>query len=674
MTSNKFKVLSLNAEGMSAAKAEIIASFDADIICLQETHKDIVLPKIPGMHLILHHPSPVHGSAIFARDKSVIKTSIDLSDGGLEILQVDTEHLNITSVYKPPATPFSWPHTCHNTNKASLFIGDFNSHSTTWGYNETNSDGEAVEAWATVKDLRLLHDAKDPNSFQSARWRRGYNPDLAFITSRHYLNIEKTMGNPVPKTQHRPILIEIRPTLRPQKSQQIPRFNFRKANWDGYTSDIESAIHTIHPISEEYENFQKLVWKAAKNNIPRGCRKTYIPGLTEANKQQYEEYIQAFNEDPFAINTLELGENLLSSISNEQRERWCEVISNIDMTHNSKKAWTTIRKLNSDKAPQPRIAAVTPNQVAHQLLLNGKPLNKERGQKKKMKIEINHILQNSTTNFEPFTIDDLTKGIKELKQGKAPGLDGITTEMVTHFGVNAQRWILSLINNISTSLRHPKIWKKARVVALLKPGKDPTSPKSYRPISLLCILYKLYERMILSRIQTTVEEKLSPDQAGFRPGRSCCGQVLNLTQYIEDGFETKQITGAVLVDLTAAYDTVNHRALILKVAQTIQNSAMVHIIESLLSNRRFFVEMDGKKSRWFIQNNGLPQGSVLAPTLFNMYTNDQPQFQEINRYIYADDLCIATQSHSFTTIEKRLTDALTSLSDYYIKWHLNAKV
>ncbi len=98
MTSNKFKVLSLNAVGMSAAKSEIIASFDADIICLQETHKDIVLPKIPGMHLILHHPNPVYGNVIFARDKSVIKTSTDLSYGGLEILQVDTKYLNITSV------------------------------------------------------------------------------------------------------------------------------------------------------------------------------------------------------------------------------------------------------------------------------------------------------------------------------------------------------------------------------------------------------------------------------------------------------------------------------------------------------------------------------------------------------------------------------------------------
>ena len=90
-------------------------------------------------------------------------------------------------------------------------------------------------------------------------------------------------------------------------------------------------------------------------------------------------------------------------------------------------------------------------------------------------------------------------------------------------------------------------------MALLKPGNDPEFPKSYRSISILCILYKLYERMVMARISPSVEEQLTPDQAGFRPGRSTCDQLLNLTQHIEDGYEDKLITGAVFVDhLTAA--------------------------------------------------------------------------------------------------------------------------
>ena len=176
----------------------------------------------------------------------------------------------------------------------------------------------------------------------------------------------------------------------------------------------------------------------------------------------------------------------------------------------------------------------------------------------------------------------------------------------------------------------------------------------------------------MARISPIVEREMSPDQAGFREGRSCCSQVLNLTQYIEDGFELGKITGTVFVDLTAAYDTVNHRLLLLKVAKVIRNRNTILIIQSLLSNRLFFVEMDGKRSRWRKQKNGLPQGSVLAPILFNIYTNDQPQFRDIRRFIYADDLCLAVQSNSFETIERKLSDALKDLDGYYKQNFLNA--
>ena len=104
----------------------------------------------------------------------------------------------------------------------------------------------------------------------------------------------------------------------------------------------------------------------------------------------------------------------------------------------------------------------------------------------------------------------------------------------------------------------------------------------------------------------------------------------------------------------------------------VKNTTIVHLIESLLTNHRFFVEMDGRQSRWRIQNNDLLQGSVLAPTLFNIYTNDQPHFHNIRRFIYADDLCLATQSGSFSAIESGLSNALTALSTFYRKWHLNA--
>ena len=92
--------------------------------------------------------------------------------------------------------------------------------------------------------------------------------------------------------------------------------------------------------------------------------------------------------------------------------------------------------------------------------------------------------------------------------------------------------------------------------------------------------------MVMARMAPTVEEHLAQDQAGFRPGRSACGQLLNLTQYIEDRFEGKQITETVFL-LTAGYDTVNHKTLLLKVAKMVKKKKIVSIIQLRLQNSRF---------------------------------------------------------------------------------------
>ena len=168
----------------------------------------------------------------------------------------------------------------------------------------------------------------------------------------------------------------------------------------------------------------------------------------------------------------------------------------------------------------------------------------------------------------------------------------------------------------------PNIWRQSDIIAILKPWKDSAIPKKYRPICLLCHTYKLYERLILNRVSPLLEQYLIKEQAGFRPGKSCTSQLLNLTQHLEDGYQRGMITGAAFVDLSAAYDTVNHTILIQKLYNTTQDSQLCRVFQN--SNRGFDVELNNERSRWRKQKNGLTQGSVLSPILCNIYTNDQP--------------------------------------------------
>ena len=167
----------------------------------------------------------------------------------------------------------------------------------------------------------------------------------------------------------------------------------------------------------------------------------------------------------------------------------------------------------------------------------------------------------STQNSEdpgqtrPMNMEELEKGIASLKPGKAIGLDDISTEQILNFDPAAKEWLLQLYNYCLATHKLPKVWKKAHVMALLKPEKDPSVPKNYRPISLLSHTYKLFERLLLNRIVPTVDELLIPEQAFFRPCKSTTSQVLNLTYQllmtllVIDTFSTRSWTSPKTSDL-----------------------------------------------------------------------------------------------------------------------------
>ena len=170
-----------------------------DILCLQETHYNTIPPTIPGMHLVVHNPRSVYGSAMYVKNPAIIERSFNDPDQRVEVLRAETTKMRVISVYKPPPTSFIWPKqipldTPHAT-KPTVIIGDFNSHNTIWGYDENNTDGEAVEELATTKDLTLLHNLKDGSSFMSVRWKKDYN--LVFVSSSNFTCFEKTIADPI---------------------------------------------------------------------------------------------------------------------------------------------------------------------------------------------------------------------------------------------------------------------------------------------------------------------------------------------------------------------------------------------------------------------------------------------------------------------------------------------
>ena len=193
------------------------------MLCLQETHRgpNNNRPNITGMKLAIERPYEKYGSAIYVKLDLVITSTSMTENNDIEILTVNVGSITITSVYNPPTRQFQFDNPDSlDYNNTNVVIGDLNSHSTTWGYNNTDENGDL---------LSLIHDPKLPCSFNSSRWKRRYNPDLSFVSNNIASLSSKAVLEPTPHTQHRPIDILINAAVTSTPTPFRRRFNFKGA-------------------------------------------------------------------------------------------------------------------------------------------------------------------------------------------------------------------------------------------------------------------------------------------------------------------------------------------------------------------------------------------------------------------------------------------------------------
>ena len=199
-----YHVISENIEGLTYNKASILSELCKDkhyqFICLQETHraKDQARPSIHGMALVAKHPHNKHGSSVFVGDGLKVNSISICEEDNVEFITVELPGVVVHSVYKPPAEQFLLP-PLGSGSMPHIVIGDFNSHNT--------------------------------QSFNSAIWKKGYNPDLIFVSSNISNMCEEYVIDPIPHTQHRPICVSVSIVIVAQPTTFRRRFNLKKADW-----------------------------------------------------------------------------------------------------------------------------------------------------------------------------------------------------------------------------------------------------------------------------------------------------------------------------------------------------------------------------------------------------------------------------------------------------------
>ena len=187
----------------------------------------------------------------------------------------------------------------------------------------------------------------------------------------------------------------------------------------------------------------------------------------------------------------------------------------------------------------------------------------------------------------------------------------------------------------------PSEWKKVNIFPIHKKG-DKQNIKNYRPVSVLPICGKIFERLVFNEmlIYLTANKLISKNQSGFQPGDSCINQVLSITHKIFTSSDNGLEVRSVFLDISKAFDKVWHEGLIFKLKQNGISGELLHILFDFLSNRKQMVVLNGQNSSWTNVHAGVPQGSILGPLLFLIYINDLSDNLTSNAKRFVDDTSI----------------------------------
>lgn len=700
-TPRSIKICIWNANGLRIARNELavfIDKHDIDVVLISETrlknnHLD---PKIHGFSLYRTDRANGQsggGTAIYVR-KSIKHFAIP---------SAQTEHLENTGVtiftsrcqiqffacYNPPSKSLLADdlNVIFNPFQTVIAAGDFNAKHSEWGCRASNTRGRSLKDYADRNNVTIM--APDEPTHYHPSSGTSDILDIAVIKNVP-MELDLLVSDDL-DSDHNPVIMSLG-----ELNADVPATELTSIQWGKFANLLKENSSSIPTIfnTVELESAVTVFTNDINHAISSATKLSKTPRSRNHVPDDIINLIRAKNRARRLAHRsgLRAHKTLANKLTNDVRyslidlrnEQWETKLESINDSPTND-LWRMTKALRSNHAPIP------PIQGPQGLVFTDEDKTATFADSFELQCrpnfthaDLDHVemVESATSHFcnleddselLPTSPTELHELIQALQVRKAAGPDRVSNRALKNL---PKKMIAALANIINAMLRlrhFPSQWKNATVIFIPKPGKSPKFPQNYRPISLLSSVSKIAEKVILNRLlsETTSNNILLKEQFGFRRYHSTTDQIVRVTENISTSFSWNQCTAAVFLDVSKAFDTVWHDGLIYKMHSFGLSLGITKLIRSFLTERTFRAKIQNALSNPRYIEAGVPQGSVLSPTLYSIFTSDIPKTPTTTLAMYADDTAILARSLRPHLATAKLQDSIDQLESWLRLWRID---
>ena len=677
---------------------QIMSSHKADIALISETRLSVnIRISIPGFSIYRNDRLNNIGGGTMIIIKNNIQHFEQPSNNykNLETtaikVKIGNKLITLVSAYNQPKAFDIRDYKKIISNGPAIIAGDFNARHTAWQCTNINKAGRLLYELSIKKDFVIVG-PDSPTHFPYVSYHTPNILDIAILNDFSSQVTLETLHEL--DSDHLPVKLTINAALDKIISN---RPNMNAANWPLFRSTLDNVLPETQNLNSDMHieaaalNLTNSIQHAMRVSIPlqkQNFKPEKLPPhiqrmVDDRNKllklQRLARGRQAASIKPL-INKLRV--EISAATRNYKNDKWTNKVKSANIHDHT--AWKLSKSLMNKANKVPPLkhnnSTIFKSQEKCDLLASTLSESFKPNAKHAQFHEHYNEVDATVKNFEPtphrtirkVKTQEINKLILQLKNRKAPGVDGITNEVLKQLSPKAIQSLTNIINASRKTGYFPESWKIAKVIMIPKPGKPHSDPNNYRPISLLNTMSKLAEKVTLFDLQRHIKQNqiIRKEQFGFRESHSTIQQVVRVVDNIISNRNKNQSTALLLIDLAKAFDKVWHEGLIYILINYNFPPFIIKFISSYLKNRKFFVFSENCSSQLYDIDAGVPQGSLLGPVLFNLYINQVPSSDDTELAVYADDTAVTATSHRADIALRILQQQTDQIANFCNQWRL----